>query len=170
MNLKEQLEIAHSKENAQRIAQYIGDDSQLFAELMQLFFHEEYRVSQRAAHAVSHCVDTYPNLLKPFIGPIIKNLQTNPEVAIKRNTVRLLQKQNIPEEYQGVLLDKCFKYLTSPKETTAVKAFSMTIAHNLTRLYPELKNELKIVIQDLIKHATPGVVNRGKKIIADLER
>ena len=99
---------------------------------------------------------------------MVEHLQSNPKVAIKRNTVRLLQKQEIPEESQGILLDKCLEYLTSAQETTAVKAFSMTIVHRLTKTYPELKPELKIVIEDLIQYATPGVVNRGKKILADL--
>ncbi|WP_422358953.1 hypothetical protein [Reichenbachiella sp.] len=168
MDLQKQIAKAHSKENAQTIAKYVGKNAQRFNELMQLFFHDEYRVSQRAAHAVSHCVDKYPKLLEPYISQMIENLKANPKVAIKRNTVRLLQKQEIPEESQGLLLDKCFEYLTSAKETTAVKAFSMTIAHNLTKIYPELKSELKIVIKDLIQHATPGVINRGKKILADL--
>lgn len=168
MDLKTQIAKAHSKENAQATAKYVGKNTQRFNELMLLFFHDEYRVSQRAAHAVSHCVDQHPILLKPYINQMVENLKADPKVAIRRNTVRLLQKQEIPEESQGLLLDKCLEYLTSAKETTAVKAFSMTIAHNLTKMYPELKPELKIVIEDLIQHATPGVINRGKKVLADL--
>ncbi|WP_420581642.1 hypothetical protein [Reichenbachiella sp.] len=168
MNIELQLTKVHSKENAQLIAIHVGNNAQRFEELMQLFFHKKYRISQRAAHAVSHCVDKHPNLLKPYINQMIDHLKSDPEVAIKRNTVRLLQKQDIPEESQGLLLDKCFEYLSSPSETTAVKAFSMTIAYNLTKLYPELESELKIVIEDLIQYATPGVVNRAKKILADL--
>ncbi|MDW3210573.1 MAG: hypothetical protein R8N23_11930 [Reichenbachiella sp.] len=168
MDLQKEIAKAHSKANAQSIAGYIGKDTQRFEKLMELFFHKEYKVSQRAAHAVSHCVDRHPKLLEPYINQMIENLREDPKVAIKRNTVRLLQKQEIPEESQGLLLDKCFEYLTSAKETTAVKAFSMTIAHNLTKIYPELKIELKIVIEDLIQYATPGVVNRGKKILVEL--
>lgn len=170
MNLENELEKAHSKENAQIIAKYVGKSTSRFAALMQLFFHNEYRVSQRAAHAVSHCVDRYPALLQPYISRMIEHLHKDPEVAIKRNTVRLLQKQEIPEESQGFLVEKCFEYLTSAKETIAVKAFSMTILHNLTHVYPELKSELKIVIEDLIQHASPGVKNRGKKILSELSK
>lgn len=170
MNLETQLAIEHSKENAICIANHIGQDTGLFDDLMQLFFHPEYRVSQRAAHAVSHCVDRHPALIKPYIGKMIENLQLNPEVAIRRNTVRLLQEQEIPEKYQGLLVEKCFEYLLSSSETIAVKAFSMTILHNVCKTYPELKSELKIVIEDAIQYGTPGIVNRGKKILAQLAK
>ncbi|UXX78597.1 hypothetical protein N7E81_14645 [Reichenbachiella carrageenanivorans] len=168
MDLKKQLALVHSKENARLIADHIASDEDRFAELMQLFFYPEYRVSQRAAHAVSHCVDAYPHLLLPYIGPMIEYLQSNPEVAIRRNTVRLLQSQEIPEAFQGILLEKCFEYLQQAHETAAVKAFSMTIIHRFTKQYPELKPELKLVIEDVLLHATPGVMNRGKKILKDL--
>lgn len=170
MNLEIQLAKAHSKENATCIAEYIGHDVDRFDALMQLFFHKEYRVSQRAAHAVSHCVDKYPSLIKPYVGQMVEHLQLNPEVAIRRNTVRLLQEQEIPEAYQGLLVEKCFEYLLSAKETVAVKAFSMTILHNLSKIYPELKPELRIVIEDTIQHGTPGIVNRGNKILAQLAK
>lgn len=168
MNFKIQLAQAHSKENARLIADYIGADEQRFDELMQLFFAPEYRVAQRAAHAVSHCVDAHSHLILPYIGSMVTHLQTDPEVAIRRNTVRLLQNQEIPEAFQGILLEKCFEYLLQAKETAAVKAFSMTILHRLTKQYPELKPELKLVIEDTLQNATPGVMNRGKKILKDL--
>lgn len=169
MNIKQQLEKEHSKANTNLIAAYIGNDKSRFKELMQLFFDEEYRISQRAAHAVSYCADRYPGLLTPYVGKMIANLEKNPEVAIRRNTVRLLQNQNVPEEYQGLLVEKCFDYLLSAKETIAVKAFSMTILHNLTKVYPELRSELKLAIEDVLPHASAGVLNRGKKILAQLQ-
>ena len=38
MNLEKQIAKAHSKENAQIIANYINDDPDRFKELMELFF------------------------------------------------------------------------------------------------------------------------------------
>ncbi|SMD31867.1 hypothetical protein SAMN04488029_0205 [Reichenbachiella faecimaris] len=170
MDFLAQLEKAHSKENAQYIAQHISDDANLFAELMSLFFHKDYSISQRAAHAVSHCVDVFPELITPYIGKMVNNLNNNPKVAIKRNTVRVLQKQIIPEEHQGLLVEKCFEYLLSSKETIAVKAFSMTVLSNMAKIYPELKNELFIVVEDVIKNGSAGLISRGKKVLAELKK
>ena len=87
---------------------------------MELFFDTEYRISQRAAQTVSHCIDKNSELIIPYIGQLISNLENNPEVAIKRNTVRILQNQEIPEEYQGILVEKCFEYLLSSNEAIAI--------------------------------------------------
>jgi hypothetical protein len=169
MNLAKQLEKELSKNNAQAIAQFIKGDPEKFAELMAHFFGKEYRITQRAAHAMSHCVDLNKELLIPYIGRLINNLKSDPNVAIKRNTVRLLQCQEIPVQYQGLLVEKCFSYLLSTKETIAVRVFSMTILHNMVLQYPEMKNELVLVIKDVIKNGSSGFINRGKKILQAID-
>ncbi len=47
--IKTLLLAEHSKAQTDKILAYIGNDSARFDELMQLFFHDEYRVVQRAA-------------------------------------------------------------------------------------------------------------------------
>lgn len=169
MDLLKQLEKAHSKENARLIADYVGNDKVRFSELMKLFFHDTYRISQRAAHTVSHCADAFPELITPYIGELVNNLSNNPKVAIKRNTVRILQNQTIPEEHQGLLVEKCFEYLLSNKEAIAVRAFSMTILSNMTKIYPELKKELFIVVEEVIQNGSAGLISRGKKVLKELQ-
>lgn len=151
------------------LANYIGNDSKRFEELMQYFFSSENRTSQRAAHAMSHCVDLHPTLLLPYLTKIIDTLKGNPKVAIKRNIVRLLQKQSIPASHQGILTSTCFDYLMDSKETVAVKAFSMTILFNMTRSYPDLTHELKLVIEDAMINGSAGIISRGKKILMQLD-
>ena len=49
MDLRAELLEEHSKRQALRVADYIGNDPERFADLMCLFFGNEYRVTQRAA-------------------------------------------------------------------------------------------------------------------------
>lgn len=170
MDYSKQLDQTHNKANVKLIAHHVGNDPDRFALLMQLFFDADNRIAQRAAHVVSHCVDAYPSLLAPYIGQMVAHLNTNPKVAIKRNTVRVLQNQRIPEEYQGTLVEKCFEYVASNKEAIAVRAFSMTVLCNMTKIYPELKNELILVVEEAIENGSPGLVNRGKKILMELKK
>ena len=48
MNLREALLKEHSKVQTMRIVEYVGDDKERFAQLMDLFLNDVYRVSQRA--------------------------------------------------------------------------------------------------------------------------
>lgn len=157
-------------ENLNSAIKYVGFNADRFKSLMNLFFSENAQLSSRAAHAVSHCVDQSPTLLLPYIPAIISHLENEPNVAVKRNIVRLLQFQHIPTESQGLLTTHCFNYLQDNKEAIAVKAFSMTILLNMCHHYPELVHELTLVIKDMIINGSSGIKNRGEKTLKQLDK
>lgn len=168
MNIKLQLEQEHSKENTLAITDYIGIDKARFAELMDLFFEGNNRIVQRSSWVVSHVADRHIHLLHPYIEKMVDNLNNPVHVAVKRNTVRIFQDINIPDELLGKVADRCFTYLDDPKEAVAVRAFSMTVLYNICQKEPELKNELRLVIEEHIEYGSPGFKSRGKKILKKL--
>ena len=52
----------------------IWNDKKRFAELMNLFLGNTYRVTQRAAWVVSNCAEEYPELIKPYLEKMMNNL------------------------------------------------------------------------------------------------
>lgn len=172
MIIRDQLLKEHSKNNTNLIVDYIGSDANKMAALMKCFFHNEYRVTQRAAMAVSAIFDKQPELIQEYLGLLIDNLEdTKLHVAIKRNTVRILQFVQIPENQLSKLFDICCGFIISKKEPIAVKAFSMTIVYNVCKLYPELKVEILPTIEDLIENSeSAGIQNRGRKIASLLRQ
>ncbi len=171
MDLEAALMLEHSKANTRRIADYIGDDKQRFADLMHLFFLNTYRLTQRAAAVVNESIDRHPQLINPWMERMIDNLyQPNLHDAVKRNTVRALQFVEIPEVLRGRAADICFQLLGSAEEPIAVKAFSMGVLYNITVHHPELKNELQLMIEDLLPYGSAGIKSRGKRILRQLEK
>ena len=51
-------------------------------------------------------------------------------------------------------MDICFRYVASPKEAVAVKAFSLTVLGNLAKLYPEILPEIKLLIEAQLPNQT----------------
>ena len=166
MDIREALLKEHSKSQCRKIVEYIGDDKKKFAELMRLFFGDEYRVVQRAAWPLSYCVEEHPELITPYFEDLLGMLQ-KPGVhnAVIRNTTRLLQNLKIPKKIQGRLMTICFDFISDTKTPAAVKAFSLTILHNLSKDYPEIASELKLVIQERWEHESAAFRSRGKKIL-----
>ena len=81
---------------------------------------------QRAAWPVSYCVDAHPELISKHWKELMDNLKKpNLHDAVKRNSIRLMQGIELPEPYHGEIMDLCFTYLESPKESLTVKVFSM---------------------------------------------
>lgn len=170
MNIKEALLAEHSKAQSEKIADYIENDPERFAELMALFFGDEYRLTQRAAWVAGHCADRYPELIKPHLERMIYNLRHTTHVAVRRNTVRILQNVDLPDYLLGEAADICFLYLASPDETVAVKVFSMSVLWNICQEEPGLTNELKLLIEEQMPYATAGFKNRGGKILAAMAK
>jgi hypothetical protein len=170
MDLLKLLQKEHSKKQTDRIVDYIGDDKQRFAILMELFFKGEYRITQRAAWPLSYCVRYHPELITPWFKPLLDNLaRKDIPVAVIRNTVRLLQDTSIPKKFHGRVMSTCFDFIQSPDTPIAVKAFSLTILSNLSATYPEIRGELQLIIEEQWEQATPAFRSRAKKILRQID-
>jgi hypothetical protein len=169
MNLRETILAEHSKANCERIVKWVGSNQQRFDELFYLFLNDEYRVVQRAGWPVSNIIIKHPALIQKHFAKLLKNVK-KPGLhdAVKRNTVRLLQDITIPVKFHGDVMNLCFDYITDPVEKVAVKAFSLTILDNLSKQYPEIKQELKTIIEDRWDYETAAFKSRAKKILRKL--
>ncbi|MBX2966744.1 MAG: hypothetical protein KF845_11390 [Cyclobacteriaceae bacterium] len=170
MNLEKEILKEHSKAQTLRIVRYIGHDAERFAELVSLFLKGPYRLTQRSAWPLSICVEHYPELVKPHLKKLIKNLrQPSLHNAVKRNTMRLLQFVNIPKGLHGEVVSLCFDYLQDNKEAIAVRAFSMTVLANIVQTNPELKRELALVLEDIMPYGSAGLISRARKTLKQIK-
>lgn len=170
MNLRDTILAQHSKANCTKIVQWIGNNQERFNTLFDLFLSDDdWCVAQKASWPLSYAVQMHPELIKPHFGKLLKNLK-KPKLhdAVKRNTVRLLQDITVPERFRGALMDTCFGYISSPVEKPAIKAFSLTILHNLSAHYPDIKLELKTIIEDRWEYETAAFKSRARKILKEL--
>lgn len=168
MNIKTALLKEHSKKQCAAIVKWIGKSPERFADLMKCFFEGEYRVTQRAAWPMSYCVEKYPELIKPYYKKLLANLnKPGLHDSIPRNTLRLLQYVEIPEKFHGQVMDVCFRYISSPAEAVAIKAFSITVLQNLAKQYPEIINEIKLVIEERWDYETVAFKTRAKKLLKE---
>ena len=170
MSLRDDILKEYSKAHTVRIAKEIGPDQESFDELIKLFLGKEYRVIQRAAWIVSHCADEHPWLIEKHIEPMLLNLQNPVGDPVKRNTLRVLRYVEIPEDLMGIAADLCFKFLLSGKEPVAIKVHAMDILFSIVKVFPELKEELKVAIEDQLPFGSAGFKNRGGKILKALEK
>lgn len=169
MDILQSLKKEHSKKQTDRIVDYIGSDKAKFGVLIEIFFQGEYRITQRAGWPLSNCVRNHPELIGPYFKPLLDNLKRKDiHVAVVRNTVRLLQDVTIPKKHQGRVMNICFDFVQDPQTPIAVKAFSLTILSNLATDYPDIRGELKLIIEEQWEHSTAAFRSRAKKILAKL--
>lgn len=168
MDLKEALLKEHSLVQATKISVWAVESKANLKQLMQAFFGKDKILVQRASWAASKAYDLQPALFETYLLQLITCLEKPIHGSVRRNSLRMMQSMQIPEEYQSKLIDILFELLSDPKEESAVKAFAMTVAYNVVKLYPELGQELKIIIEDQLPYATPSFKSRAKRIINKL--
>lgn len=166
MIIREAILEEHSKANATRIATYACSSPKRFKELMDCYLDPEYRIAQRAAWSVSWAARTKPNLVQPYIGVLVAALQRkDAHPAVIRNAVRVLEALEIPETYHADVMNTCFAFIENIQTPAAIKAFSLTTLFNLSKVYPDIRHELKLIIEERWDAETPAFRARGKKIL-----
>lgn len=171
MNLRDEILKEHSKVHALRIAEYACASPKNFKALMNCFLDADYRLAQRAAWSVSWAARKKPAMIGLHINALTTVLRRKDvHDAVLRNAVRVLQEIEIPERFQGEVMDACFGFIESPSTPVSVKAFSLTTLFNLSKLYPEIVPELKLIIEEKLPHETAAFRSRAKKILAAFEK
>ena len=171
MNLVDAILKEHSKTQRDKIVKYIGKDPKRFTELVKVFLEGPYRVTQRASWPLSTCVEKHPELIKPHLKKILRNvLKSGQHDAVKRNTLRLLQFISIPESLQGIATDICFQLLSDSKEPVGIRAFAISILTDLAKQQPDLKNELIPIIEEQMPYEKPAFVSRGRRALSELRK
>jgi hypothetical protein len=166
MDLQKELLKKETLPQTNRIIKWVGKNEERFSELANLFFKGDYKTIQNAGWPVSYCIRTHAFLAKPYFKKFIDALGSeNVHPTAKRNIVRLLQFVETPKRYHGKLMDLCFRFISTPEEAIAVKAFSLTILNNLSVQYPEILPELKTIIETRWEFETPAFKSRAKKIL-----
>lgn len=166
MDIQAALLQVHSKEQAERICKYVGEDAERFAKLMGHMMGPVYRLSQRAAWPVSFCIERHPELIKPYWNRLAKQLERDDaHVAVRRNVVRMLQFVAIPKRYEGRIFEACYRQLADVSQPVAVRVFSMTVAAKIARTEPALMAELKAAALEHPEAATAGFRSRMRKVL-----
>jgi hypothetical protein len=170
MDLRKEILKEHSKGQVDRIIKYVGNYPDRFKALLDVYLAGPYRVTQRASWPISYCVQNYPELLKPHFKTVLGFLKKpNIHDAVKRNTIRLLQYVDIPKRFYGPVADLCFTALQNKNEPIAIKAFSITVLSKLVDNEPDLKNELKLILEAQLPYASPALRVRAVKFLKTLK-
>ena len=155
-----------SKNNAERIAQYACSSKENFAELVDCFTSSNKRLAQVAGYSLNKAVKLKPELVKPHLKVILAQLDRNDvHGAVIRNAVNILELIDIPEKYHGAVMNKSFAFIEDPSAEIAVRASSLTVLFNLSKNYPEIRDELKLIIESKWDTETAAFKSRGRKIL-----
>jgi len=168
--LEDLLMVESSRRNTDLVADLVLKKPELFDQLFYIFLKDEGPVSWKAGWVADGVSEKRPDLLEPYIEKIVSHLEIFKQDSVKREALRMLVRSPLPAEQLGLLITLCFDWLTSAKESVAVKMFSMEILYRISQQEPEMKKELADSIEWRMQEETPGFRSHGKKILKKLCR
>jgi len=167
-SLEELLMTEISRRNTDLVADLILIKPELFDNLMVIYFQNLEPVSRRAVWVADTCSEKEPGLLESWVGKIIESLPRFSHDGLKRHSLRMISRSPLPREQLGNLMNLCFDWLTSPKESVAVKVYCMEILYDISQLEPDIRQELVDSIEWRMQEESPGFRARGVKILRKL--
>lgn len=170
MDIGKELLQRHDKANATKIADYVGHNRARFKQLIVVYLAGPNKIAQRASWPLTIGVERHPGLVLPHLKRLLDYLATpGLHDAAKRNTIRMLQYVDLPKRSHGRVISVCFRYLQDKKQPVAIRVFAMTVLGRLTKDLPDLKRELRIIIEDQLPYSSAGFISRARKVTKGLD-
>lgn len=168
MDLTATLLFEHSRQQSLKLVEWVGDNPKRFDELMQLYFSNQKKISQRTAMAISYIFEQKPDFFLPYISKMVAQLDDDIHDALIRCTFKVLTLIEIPEKIESEVLQKAYQFFSTGNYPPAIKVHAMQTIYNIAQKYPELKLELKASIEMQIPNGSTGFKNRAFKLLNKL--
>ena len=85
--------------------------------------------------------------------------------------MRIWSLTGVSSENDGLIFDICMAYITG-HEAIAIKVHSISVAFEIAKPFPELRNELKVMVEDLFMREgdSAGIRSRCKRVLKELAK
>jgi hypothetical protein len=163
MDYRKQITADPSRANVDYIVHSIREDKKLFEKFFPLIYDDNGYVANRAAWVLEKYAANYPHIVKPYLPEIIDQLLVTRFHGARRLLLKVVSFYPIPEEKEGVLVDRCFTWLESPKEKVALKVYSMQVLADFAQKMPDVIPELIAVLENNYEHNSIAFKSRASK-------
>lgn len=140
--------------------------------IMQLLFSysmdSDRALAFRASYSISLAEEKAPGTVAPLYGQMAESLNILQNESVIRSFLKVLNTVDLmmlSDDQRGIITDSCFTWLGSAGTSIAVKAYSMDALYRLSRIYPELVNELRSSVMSAMEKGSAGVKARGYHVL-----
>ena len=167
--LKTLLLEEHSAAQKKRIADSVENHKIGIVCLLFISGSDEKIIPQRAAWVISELCDRNQDLLLPYLEYMTNIFYTTQNESVLRNFSRTLSLMPFDNKNLGQLLNRAFTLIENQMTPIAVRVHCITIVHRISKIEPDITNELRIVLEGLVEAGSGGEKSRARKLLRKLE-
>jgi hypothetical protein len=150
------------------LVKMINKDQVSFDETISLAIGDKEPTAWRAAWALFHSTKKEDSRLIPFIDQILAVLPFKND-GHQRELIKLVMKVSLNEQQEGVLFDCCMSIWEKVGKSPSVRSLAFSFIYLTIQKYPELKSEIKFLVQEeYVSPLSPGVRKGVEKKIKRL--
>ena len=174
MGIREQLAVRHGRANADLVLAYVATHPEGLPELIDCLQSDDPVCGQCAAMVWGDLARLEPDWMRPHLPRLTELALHPPYPTTRRNVMRYFSE--VPaswlladeERVAGPLLELAFALAEDPTQKVTARMYGIQIAANLSEHYPELRPELRDLIEGELAAASPGFRSRARKILKGL--
>jgi len=158
-----------SRRNTDFVKEIVLSNPALFDALLKLALLNEEPVSRRAMWVVDVASEAEPEILLPHINDLIAAINSFQHDGLKRHSLRMLSRYDLTMEQFLPILDLCFDFMRSEKESVAVRYQAMHLLYKMSEKEAGLKNEIVSSIELQMLDKSSGLRNQCLKLLKKLK-
>lgn len=136
-------------------------------ELSKLALHED-TIANRFLWLLSEIGELDPDYLYQYLPYLLQFRNQLNHLTTEASFANFWLISGVPEENEAQAIDLLFTWIQSDKCNVTAKSRSALVLFKLTLKYPDLKNELKLSLQDQTSKHTPDFDKKIQKILTQL--
>jgi hypothetical protein len=145
----------------------VNNDQDKFDEILMLALKDEYPLSMRAARIVVLSSFKNINLIKPHTNILLKALSTAKVDGLKRSILKIFAEfpLHLDDDSIGQLTEISFDLINDRNQSIATRAFAIGILAKVIRKFPDLKFEMKAVLESVLEDGSVGLKKKCSKTL-----
>lgn len=170
--LREYLSHRIDKTEVIDVRNMVQSSEESMRQLYQLTKDTDRRISVNALWVFTHFDDEGVKWLNSLQDELISRVLSEDNITCRRLMLNLLLRQPFSEDTMRTdFLDFCLKKITATSQPYAIRALCMKLAYEQCRFFPELREELAMVLDMLqTEHLSPGLLSAYRQVCRKLRR
>lgn len=132
------------------------------------FSNEEF--AWRAAWVVSHYSRKHPEQIQKYVDSFIKNSKILKKDGHLRETLKIIYNLKLDESQTSELFDICMDLLEDNKRQPSVRMIAFSFIIRVAENYPELHNEIEVIVENIKDFLSPGIKNSMTKRLKKIKK
>ncbi len=131
--------------------------------------HAEHPIAMRFSWLLGGLCERDPQRVFPVVTYLFTTRDTITIQHFERSLAKMFYLAGIPPEIEGEAVDALFQWLLDPKAIISTRNFAMAALDKLCLKYPELRHELKVVLEELVLPPGGSLEKKARKLLAAMK-